>query len=297
MDAPRTPETPTFPDLGLVLVGGPGPATTWPESASWFAALEADGCRALWFTDHLFFPHDTPEALVMAGVAASATTVCHVGTGVLQMPLRHVATTARAAATVATLAPRRFILGLGAGEREDEFTLAGAQFRGRGAVFDAGIDRLRDLWAQRSGPCALRPCPDDLPIWIGGRSMGAVERAARRADGWFPMFVSPEGFARRRAALTEAMQECGRAESDLTRAVLLLVAPGRGRLSATRAVEWAASVFRAPAEAISQKIIFGTAAECVRRFDEYRDAGAQHVAVLPAGVDPRRAFATILEAT
>lgn len=297
MTGAASPGAPAIsPGLGLVLPTGPGPSAGWPHAGSWFAGLESSGCSAIWFTDHLFFGRDTPDALSMAAVAAASTTRCTIGTGVLQLPLRQVAAVAKSAATVSALAPGRFVLGVGVGEHRDEYELAGADFTGRGAALDSAIDRVRELWSPADDWFAQRPTPKGLPIWIGGRSDRALDRAAHRGDGWFPMFVSPDGFARRDRELTRRLDEQGRPGRDVSRAVLVIVSVDRPAWRATDARSWAASLFRASAPSLDRQVVTGTSQACARRLVEYRDAGAEHIAVLPAGDDPRHTFASLGDA-
>lgn len=279
--------------LGLILSHGPGPAVDWPDAASWFGAVEAAGCGAFWLTDHLFFPDDTPDALTMAAVAAVGTTSASIGTGVLQLPLRQAAAVAKAATTVAALAPGRFVLGVGVGEHRQEYDLAGASFTGRGAAMDRGLAELRRLWEPAEGWFVQRPVPERPPIWIGGRSPAALDRVARTGDGWFPMFVGIEGFERRNADLDQRLRAVGRAPEDVARAVVLVVSVDRPGWSADDARSWASALFRTPSEALTRLVLTGSAGAGAARIQAYRDAGAGHVAILAAGPDPLATYTAL----
>src|SRR3954452_14723816 len=50
-----------------------------------------------------------------------------------------------------------------------------------------------------------RPVQRPIPIWIGGRSDAAMQRAARLADGWMPLFPAPDEQARARV---DAFRAC-----------------------------------------------------------------------------------------
>ncbi len=95
----------------------------------------------------------------------------------------------------------RLILGVGVGSLKDEFDLLGVPFDDRGP---RGDDALRALRASLSvaepayhgefysfdgmvvDPCAVQ---DRVPIWIGGRTLRSLRRAATLADGWAPFNV------------------------------------------------------------------------------------------------------------
>jgi hypothetical protein len=96
----------------------------------------------------------------------------------------------------------RLILGVGVGSPKEEFDLIGAPFDDRGP---RGDDALRALRASLSVPepayhgefysfggMVVDPCAvqDRVPIWIGGRTLRSLRRAATLADGWAPFSVS-----------------------------------------------------------------------------------------------------------
>lgn len=281
------------PGLGLVLALGPGPPDHWTRAASWFRDLEQSGCPAIWFTDHLFFPFSTPDATTMAAVAAASTTSCSIGTGVLQLPLRQVPAVAKAGATVATIAPGRFVLGVGSGELSEEYEKAGADFADRGRRLDAGLRELRHLWDPGSTWFEQRPAGGPIPIWIGGRSERALARVARSGNGWFPMFVSPEGFTRRSRMLDQHLTDAGRDPARVARAVLLLASVDRPGWTASDAHTWVSQLFHASPEALSRHVLTGSAEHVAAQIATYRGAGAEHVAILVADEDPLPTYTTL----
>lgn len=123
----------------------------------------------------------------LAGITANVRLLSHV----YVLPYRHPLLAAKAFATLDALSGGRVIAGVGAGHAAGEFEALGVDFHRRGRLLDEGIDALAaalsDEWAagdvgQRPRP-AQRPRP---PIWVGGSSPAAIERAAQRGDGWLP---------------------------------------------------------------------------------------------------------------
>ena len=282
--------------LGLVLVAGPGPVAGWNQASEWFAELEEFGCGAIWFTDHLFFPTDTPDSLTMAAVAAAATERCRVGTAVLQLPMRQVAWVAKSVATTERIAPGRVVLGVGVGEHADEYAAAGATFAARGRALEHSLSELRRLWTPSADWMTQRPQPGPIPIWVGGRAPQVLRRVATSAEGWMPMFVSPEGFARRSADLDVLLDQGQRDRSSVTRALLSLVAVTDSKWSEADARGFASSYFRVPAGAIDHHVIAGEAHHVASRIQEFSSAGVEHLAILPASPDPRRTYMTVRDA-
>ena len=112
-------------------------------------------------------------------------------------------------------------MGAAAGWLEAEFDALGVPFRERGSRTDETLGLLRRCWtedpvdAQGAATGAsleqmrLKPQPGRaIPIWIGGLSDAAIDRAIRSGDGWHGAFQTPDEAAplarRLRAARPEA---------------------------------------------------------------------------------------------
>jgi alkanesulfonate monooxygenase SsuD/methylene tetrahydromethanopterin reductase-like flavin-dependent oxidoreductase (luciferase family) len=105
---------------------------------------------------------------------------------------------AKMAATLQYLTGGRFIMGLGAGWKEDEYRAYGYDFPGPGvrvAQLAETIELLRVMWTQspatytgqhyqvQQANCEPRPDPM-IPILVGSAGKKAMEVAARLADAW-----------------------------------------------------------------------------------------------------------------
>jgi alkanesulfonate monooxygenase SsuD/methylene tetrahydromethanopterin reductase-like flavin-dependent oxidoreductase (luciferase family) len=123
-------------------------------------------------------------------------------THVLVLAYHHPLEIAKRYGTLDKVSNGRLILGVGVGSLKEEFELVGAPFEDRGA---RGDDALRGLRASLSVPepayhgefysfsgMVVDPCAvqDRVPIWIGGRTLRSLRRAATLADGWAPFNVS-----------------------------------------------------------------------------------------------------------
>jgi alkanesulfonate monooxygenase SsuD/methylene tetrahydromethanopterin reductase-like flavin-dependent oxidoreductase (luciferase family) len=129
------------------------------------------------------------------GAIGALTTTLRIRTNVFILSLRHPAAVAKALGTAAVVTNNRVELGVGVGHLRDEFDVLGADFHRRGRRTDEAIMALRALL--HPGPVSYQgnfwdvpaayfhPAPDaPVPIFVGGESQAALERAARLADGY-----------------------------------------------------------------------------------------------------------------
>jgi probable F420-dependent oxidoreductase len=135
------------------------------------------------------------DPFVMFAYLAAITERIHFATGVLILPQRQTALVARQAADLDLLSGGRLRLGVGIGWNHVEYEALGQQFRTRGARQEEQIGLLRQLFTEpvvdfsgrfdRIDRAALVPRPArPIPIWLGGSSEPAYDRAARIADGF-----------------------------------------------------------------------------------------------------------------
>ncbi len=156
--------------------------------------------------------HDALDPFTTFGFVAAATTKLMLHTNILVMPYRNPFLTAKSAATLQVISEGRLILGAGAGYQKVEFEALGVDFHKRGVIFDEALEVIRMAWAGGSvvkegrtfNAAGNEPRPTPAvkpPIWIGGGSGKAVERAAKWGDGWSPFFSAP--------TMSKANQESG----------------------------------------------------------------------------------------
>jgi probable F420-dependent oxidoreductase len=181
------------------------------------AAIQAEqlGFADAWTSEHIIIPKGAPyppsalfyDPVLTLTWAAACTTRIGLGTSVLVLPLRHPLPLAKELATLQNLSEGRLILGAGVGWLEAEFAALGVPFRERGRRMDEGIAMMRAVWSEdpvsfpaRHIPAVINdmrmlPQPvKPIPIWIGGSSEAALNRALR-LDGWHGSRLSPEAAA------------------------------------------------------------------------------------------------------
>ena len=111
----------------------------------------------------------------------------------------------------------RFDLGIGMGWMPEEFDAGGQEFRRRGARADEMLEIMKLLWSGEMvefkgqffnfKKLEMLPAPKkDIPIYVGGFSEPALNRAARH-DGWISDMHSLNELEALMAKLNEKRQE------------------------------------------------------------------------------------------
>ena len=173
-----------------------------PELVDLAARAEQAGFRKAWISDH-FHPWvdaqgQSPFVWSVLGGIAARTSQLEVATAVTCPTVRiHPAIIAQAAATVATLMPGRFALGVGSGEALNEHVLGDrwppAEIRLE--MLEEAVEVIRALWSgewvDHHGRhytvenARLYSRPDDAPpIRVSGFGPKSVAVAARIGDGY-----------------------------------------------------------------------------------------------------------------
>jgi probable F420-dependent oxidoreductase len=197
-------------ELPLGVAEPEGEFQSMPAIAEMARALEGAGIDAAFITDHPApdaewlnsVGHDALDPFAGLAFLAAASTRLMLNTSIVVLPYRNPFVTAKAAATVQVLSGGRLILGVGVGYQEAEFKALGVDFRRRGALTDEALEAIRKVWAGgvvtmkgstfEAAGVQARPAPKPAPpIWVGGASGKALERAARWADGWCPFYSNP----------------------------------------------------------------------------------------------------------
>jgi probable F420-dependent oxidoreductase len=172
------------------------------------------------------------EQLTVLAYLAGQTQTIRLVTSVIIVPHRNPLVAAKALATLDVLSKGRLVVGVGVGWMREEFEALGIPpFEERGAVTDEYLAAFKELWTSdnpsfegkycRFSDIDFLPKPVQSPhppIWVGGESRRALRRAARFANGWYPIGSNPQFPLGAPAQL----------KSGLERLALLAQAEGRG---------------------------------------------------------------------
>ena len=216
-----------------VAVRNMGPQSSRKTVIACTKIAEQAGFDALFVSDHLCIPPDQTEGSggryldVLATLAfiAGATEKIRLGVSVLVVPYRPAVLTAKQVATIQELSGERMILGVGVGWMKPEFAATGAEFRKRGAITDETLSVIHHLFSADvpggyDGPLVkfpsfvFLPRPKRPPIWVGGNSPAAMNRALKFGDGWHPMLPALELKAKVEELNAQA-RAAGRAQPEI----------------------------------------------------------------------------------
>ncbi len=122
---------------------------------------------------------------------------------------------AKQAASLDRVSAGRFVLGVGLGGRDDDFTASGLSTRGRGRRFEEQLREMKRVWSGEergfAGAIGPRTVRDGGPeLILGGVTVASFRRVAEPGDGWIMGGGTPEMFAQAAAAVDAAWQDAGR---------------------------------------------------------------------------------------
>lgn len=138
-----------------------------------------------------------PDPLTCIAAMSAVTTRLRFLTYIYILPMRDPFSAAKQAATLALLTNHRFTFGVGAGWLLEEVALLGHDPHTRGRRMDEMLEVMQRFWRDGTAEfhgefydfaaTGMYPMPGRrVPLWIGGKSVAALQRAARH-DGWVGM--------------------------------------------------------------------------------------------------------------
>ena len=240
-------------------------------------------------------PLPSSAVLPVLAVAAGATTRIRLLSSVVLVPFYHPTILAKLATTLDIASGGRLTLGVGVGgEFPVEFEAAGISVKQRGGRTNECLAALRRLWTQehvdyqgryyKLDDVTIVPPPTQQPhppIWVAGRRDAAMRRAVRYGDGWFPYLYSPERYRNSVEKTSAFAAEEGRDLSDFQWANFQFIAIYDTVEEAAEAAARSLGVqylysgdFK---DIVAQYCVLGPVKECIRRLEEYVDAGARHI--------------------
>lgn len=173
---------------------------------NWLADMDTcvdllkDDFRSLWMADHFFWNNEAGlEAWTVLSFLAARYSNWEVGSHVLSQSFRNPALTALMASTLQMITGGRFIMGIGAGWKEDEYLAYDYEFPRAGIRIEQLEDTLsifKKLWTEagqvsyegkhyRVVDARCEPKPDPMiPIMVGGGGNKTRRLAAQHADIW-----------------------------------------------------------------------------------------------------------------
>jgi alkanesulfonate monooxygenase SsuD/methylene tetrahydromethanopterin reductase-like flavin-dependent oxidoreductase (luciferase family) len=271
-----------------------------PEAIATFASrVEACGLDRIWVGDHVSFRGGQGyDGLLQTAVLGALTRTVTVQTAVYLLPLRHPLPVARQVASIAEMAPGRFVFGVGVGgDDRDEAANCGVDPADRGLRTDESLALARRLLAgevvDHPGPrfplrrASIRPAPSQpVPVAVGGRSRAALVRAGRLSEGWLGVFVSPDRFRASVTAVMEAAGEAGRGNLPFRHGLLVWCGFGASAEAARPLVAPAVeSLYQLPFDRFESYVPYGTPEQVAGALAPYLAAGADYLLLSPVAAD------------
>ncbi|TMC52272.1 MAG: LLM class F420-dependent oxidoreductase [Chloroflexi bacterium] len=211
-----------------VSVGYWGLGLTAADQLDIAQTAEALGYDSIWTAE----AYGSDAATVLAWLAAGTSRI-KLASGIFQIPARSAAMTAMTAATIDNLSGGRFILGLGTSGPQVSEGFHGVRFgkqlqrtREYVAVVRLALSRQKIEFHGETlelplpdGPgkalkLTIRPVQENIPIFLAVLGPKNVALAGEIADGWLPVFFSPDHTKALRAPLEEGAARAGRSLDD-----------------------------------------------------------------------------------
>ena len=206
------------------------------------------GYSSLWTIERLLYPmkpqrpypgtpdgslpeiyRHTLDPLDALTYVAGQTKKIKLGTSVLDMPYYNPVMLARRLTTIDILSNGRLGVGLGLGWSKDEMDATGADITKRGAMADEFLPLLKAIWTTNpvefhgkffhvpksyiDAKPVQKPHP---PIYLGAFVTAALQRLAKLADGWNPVFLPVPTMAEMFSSIRQMAKEAGRDPSAMS---------------------------------------------------------------------------------
>lgn len=162
----------------------------------WAQQAEAGPFKSLGVIGRLVYPNYEP--LITLTAMAGITRRIRLLSAALLAPLYNTGVLAKQTASLDVLSGGRLTLGLGIGNREDDYQAAPSSFRQRGKLFDEQLVLMKRTWSgqplsESVGAIGPTPIQQGGPeLLIGGRADVALKRVAHWANGYLSSESSPQ---------------------------------------------------------------------------------------------------------
>jgi F420-dependent oxidoreductase-like protein len=189
---------------------------------------EAAGYDSVWAAE----AYGSDAATVLAWLAAQTSRI-KIGSAIFQMPARSPAMTAMTAATLDQLSGGRMLLGIGTsgpqvaeGWHGQRFAKQLGRTREYVEILRKALSRERLVYEGETyrlplpdGPgkalkLTIAPVQEQIPIYIASIGPKNTQLTGEIADGWLPIFFSPEHVGQARELLDEGAARAGRSLDD-----------------------------------------------------------------------------------
>lgn len=295
-------------DFGLALVERQprGELSAWMDNLDIILPQFEVHFKSLWMTDHLFWnDYYVFEAWTVLSFLAARWQRFDIGPMVIGQNYRNPGLLAKMGATLQVVSGGRFIMGIGAGWKEDEYHAYNYPFPPAGIRVEQLEDTLeiiKRLWTQL-GKVTYRgnhyqvmdaycePKPDPIPpIVIGARGNRMLAMTARYADWWNISDANYQDFADRLTVLNQECERIGRDPQTIRKTWF-------GRLVVAETEKQAAALGAAGMMKFTRENAFvGTPSQVVEQMQPFIESGVDYFMLDILGLPSPEVVAMVISA-
>lgn len=259
-----------------------------------------DEYDSAWFADH-FHPaaansgseHAVLECLTTISYLASRFPNLRFGSFVLGQAYRNPALVAKIGATLQLLTGGRFVLGVGAGWKEDEFRAYDYDFPQasvRIAQLAEAVQIIRQMWTVspatfegqyyqvQKAYCEPRPSPRP-PIMIGGGGEKRTLRTVARYADASNVQGTPDDVAHKFSVLDQHCKDVGRDPSSIRRTIQAVLFLTEDEALQQRVIQGMKALRDVSDEDARKMVLMGSPAEVIDQIKAYEAVGVQEIMV------------------
>lgn len=281
-----------MPEIAIMIEGQNG--LTWDRWKQVVQTVEDAGFNGLFRSDHFTNPDgpytDSLELWTSLTWLADNTDDIEFGPLVTPVSFRHPVFISRIGKDIDNLADGRLVLGVGAGWQEREHEAFGfdlLEVSDRFDRFEEGVEVIHDLlrseeavdfdgdYFQLDGAKLLPRShrPGGTRLLVGGNGMGrTIPLAAKYADEWNGIFLTPKAYSERVTRLEECVAEAGREVDEVRRSLMTQVIFGRDQNELDAALD-----DRDAEELREEGLLVGTGTTIREQLDRFEEVGVDRV--------------------
>jgi len=249
------------------------------------------GFESLWTLEQIADQGSMLEPISLLSYVSAVTKQIRLGTSVFVLPQRNPIQLAKSLSTLDLLNNGRTIAGIGIGNGDDLNSAFGLAPGKRVRRFKENLAVMRALWADGNASfdgdfykfenLRMSPKPQQrpgIPVWFGARSVPALKRAAKLADGWMGAGSSSIiEFKEHIGILKRALEDFDRDVEKFTfsKRIYLAVDTNLNRAE-NRMKKFFEHTYGNP-DMASHVAIWGSQESVFERINEIIDLGANHV--------------------
>lgn len=224
------------------------------------------GYESVWTFEHVIVPEDykskypydasgkmgaAPDTnfidpLIALTAIATKTKTLRLGTGVNILSQANPLYVAKQTASLDMISGGRFMLGVGIGWLQEEFSALGVPFEKRGARFDDYVAAMRKVWSGETVEHSSEfinwtgfksypvPTQNPMPVIMGGIKGKIHQRIATLGNGWYAPTSDP---AELKIHLDKIRAECDKIDRDFSEIEITCMWPGQGGREAVETMQ------------------------------------------------------------